>query len=290
MNPKLRIGVVGDVHLFFDERDVETLDGSGYDLLAFVGDLSGYRRDGTNVARCIARLRTPALVIPGNHDAASLLHLGAETFERPRLARLLGRGQERRCRALRGALAPVPLVGYSRHEVSAGGETFDVIAGRPHSQGGGFFAFARHLERDHGVRSFEDSAKLLTELVDQSPHERLLFLAHNGPTGLGSRRHDIWGCDFRREEGDWGDRDLEAAIAHARQSGKRVLAVIAGHMHHRLKGGGERRWQLEEGGTLYVNAARVPRIERRQGAKLRHHVCVETDGAVARAELVSVPA
>ena len=290
MSAKVRIAVVGDVHLAFDERDVEALDGAGYDLVAFVGDLAGYRRDGTTVARCIARLKTPALVIPGNHDAANLAHLGAETFERPRLAWLLGRGQTRRCRKLSEALAPVPLAGYSRHEVRSGTLALGLVAGRPHSQGGSFFAFARHLHADHGVKSFEGSAKLLSELVEQSPEERLVFLAHNGPTGLGNRRHDIWGCDFRREEGDWGDRDLEAAIAHARGLGKRVLAVIAGHMHHRLKGGGERRWQLEREGTLYVNAARVPRIERRGAAELRYHVRVETDGERATAELVSVPA
>jgi predicted phosphodiesterase len=77
---KLRIGVVGDVHLRWDDRDVADLDAARYDLLAFVGDLTGYRRDATEVARSVSRLATPALVIPGNHDGASLPHLAAETF------------------------------------------------------------------------------------------------------------------------------------------------------------------------------------------------------------------
>ena len=66
---------------------------------------------------------------------------------------------------------------------------------------------------------------------------------------------------------------------------KRVLAVVAGHMHHRLKGGGERKWLVESDGVLYVNAARVPRIEK---SGQRYHVCLETDGERARAELVAV--
>ena len=66
-----------------------------------------------------------------------------------------------------------------------------------------------------------------------------------------------------------------------------MLAVVAGHMHHRLKGGGERRWLVERAGVLYVNAARVPRID---GDGRRYHVRLETDGETARAELIAVTA
>lgn len=282
----IRIAVVGDVHLRWDDRDVELLDAADYDLVAFVGDLAGYRQDALGVATSIARLRTPAFVIPGNHDGVSLPHLAAETFERRRLAAVLGRGQRRRCRDLRQALGPVPLAGYSLHEVRRETLALSVITGRPHSQGGDFFAFASYLEEVYGVSSLTASADRLCRLVDEAPHERVIFVAHNGPSGLGARRHDIWGCDFRRQEGDFGDADLRAAIEHARRAGKRVLAVAAGHMHHRLKGGGERKWLLESDGVLYVNAARVPRIEH----ELRYHVCLETDGERARAELIAVTA
>jgi len=284
----LRFGVIGDIHSSWDERDVGDLDAAGYDCLLFVGDLASYRHDATGVARLISRLTTPALVIPGNHDGVSLAHLAAETFERRRLARALGRDQARRCAKLRRALEPVPLVGYSRHDVASDGLGVTVIAARPHSQGGSFFAFSRYLEDRYGVGSFESSARRLCRLVDEAPHDRIVFLGHNGPTGLGDRRSDIWGCDFRREEGDFGDADLRDAITHARERGKRVLAVVAGHMHHRLKGGGRRTWQVERDGTLYVNAARVPRVERRGEARTRHHVRLETDGERATAELVEV--
>ena len=148
---------------------------------------------------------------------------------------------------------------------------------RPHSMGGDELHFARHLSDRFGVHSMDESAELLCRMVDESSANQLLFLAHNGPSGLGTGRADIWGCDFRPAEGDQGDRDLQEAVAHARRRGKRVLAVLAGHMHRRLRGGGARRWQLTREGTLYVNAAVVPRfrlVRREQGAKRveRHHV------------------
>lgn len=281
----IRIAVIGDVHLHWDDHDVELIDRGGYDLVAFVGDLAGYRRGALGVASSIARLVTPALVIPGNHDGVSLPHLAAETLERRGIARVLGRGQARRCRDLAAVLGPVPLAGYSLHEVRRADLRLSLIAARPHSQGGGFLAFSGHLEARFGVSSLSRSAERLCELVDAAPHDRVLFLAHNGPTGLGARRDDIWGCDFRKREGDFGDADLRAAIDHAKRVGKRVLAVAAGHMHHRLKGGGERKWLVESDGVLYVNAARVPRIEK---SGRRYHVCIETDGEGARAELLAV--
>ena len=117
-----------------------------------------------------------------------------------------------------------------------------------------------------------------------------LFLAHNGPSGLGSGRADIWGCDFKKDEGDFGDEDLRLAVDHAQSSGKRVLAVLAGHMHHAIKGGGERRWQIERDGVLYVNAARVPRIFEHEGRHVRHHIAITLSEQGARAEPVLVDA
>ncbi|MFO0567443.1 MAG: hypothetical protein U0263_17420 [Polyangiaceae bacterium] len=69
----VRIAVVGDVHLAWDERDREDLDGAGYDLVAFVGDLAGYRQDALGVAQSISRLRTPAFVVPATTTASASL-------------------------------------------------------------------------------------------------------------------------------------------------------------------------------------------------------------------------
>lgn len=287
MAPPTRIAAIGDVHRLFDARDAEQLHALGYDLILFVGDLAGYRgREALAVARHIARLETPALVIPGNHDGTHLLHLAAEVFDwRPLRDRLGGR-QHRRVARLERALGRATLAGYSLHPLDA--HELTVVAARPHSMGGPRLAFSKHLARAHGVRSMNDSAAKLRRLVDEAPHRRLIFLAHNGPTGLGNRRDDIWGCDFRPAEGDFGDPDLRSAVDHAEQIGKRVLAVVAGHMHHHLRGGGKRRTELRRDGTLYVNAARVPRIERRGGTERRHHLSIVVDGDLATAEAVSL--
>jgi uncharacterized protein (TIGR04168 family) len=82
----------------------------------------------------------------------------------------------------------------------------------------------------------------------------------------------MWGCDFKPGGGDWGDPDLAVAIDYARQAGKRVLAVVAGHMHLETRHGRQRPWRIERHGTLYINAARVPRIYTREAETHRHHV------------------
>lgn len=274
----MRLGVIGDIHLCFDEVDVRQLDEEGYDALLFVGDLAAYSvKGGLEIARRIASLSTPTYVMPGNHDAAHVGQMAAEVLEVDALIPLLNLGQEDREAELADALRPAILTGYSRHTLAVDGRVVEIVAGRPHSARGPRLAFRPHLDARFGVEDLEDSVRTLTALVDESEADELIFFAHNGPHGLGGKRDDIWGCDFRKEEGDFGDLDLERAIEHARRRGKRVRAVVAGHMHHALRGGGHRRWQLERDGTLYLNAARVPRIFERAGRTLRHHVELRVD-------------
>jgi uncharacterized protein (TIGR04168 family) len=272
MSDTARIAVIGDVHLSWNDEDRRWFTASDYDLVLFVGDLAGYLRDGRRVARSIAQVGKPVLLIAGNHDGVSLAHIAAEVFDRPRVRAALEGGQSRRCLALQRALRPAAMGAYSCHDYQLGQRSLTVIAARPHTLGGPRLAFAHYLRERFDVSSMEQSADKLRALVDESRHDDLIFLAHNGPTGLGERKTDIWGCDFRPEEGDFGDPDLRDAIEHAQRAGKRVRAVIAGHMHHRVKGGGRRRWLVRQGGTAYVNAAQVPRIDRRRGE--RHHVRV----------------
>jgi len=274
----VRIGVLGDIHMHWGSRDLGWFGRSGYDLLLVVGDLASYLRDGRPVARSLAQLPMPTLVMPGNHDGVSLPQLLAEALRRDGWCQRLGRGQGRRCRRLERALEPAAWVGYSRHAFALRDRALAVIAARPHSMGGPRLSFARHLGERFGVRTLAESARRLEALVDQCDHEPIVFLAHNGPTGLGARAGDLWGCDFRSSEGDFGDPDLGQAVAYAQRQGKRVLAVVAGHMHHRLRGGGQRRWLTRRDGVWYVNAARVPRIGVRQGRRQRHHVLLRWDG------------
>lgn len=272
----LRIAVIGDVHLLWDAADVRYFNESSYDLILFVGDLAAYRHRGAlSVARSIAQLRRPTLVLLGNHDGVHVGQLVAEMRRSEQMSFALGAGQARRCDELSAALGGTTLCGYTLHPAPGREDDLVIVAGRPHSMGGSYIAYRRHLERRFGVASIEESARRLCGLVDAAGPRRLIFFAHNGPTGLGSGRSDIWGCDFRKAEGDWGDEDLRVAITHARSAGKRVLAVVAGHMHHAVRGGGRRRWHLEQDGIVYVNAARVPRIFDHDGRRYRHHVALE---------------
>ncbi|MGB5809915.1 MAG: metallophosphoesterase [Polyangiales bacterium] len=279
------IGVIGDVHLFWDGQDVEFFNHSGYDLLLFVGDIAAYTQiRGLHVARSIRTLRIPALCIPGNHDGLHALQLGAEIAPGAhRLRHAFCRGQDWRCRALGLALGDVDLVAFARRRLDLAGLPINLVVGRPHSIGGRRVACERYLTTKFGVDSLDASSARIKALVDEGDDSPIVVLAHNGPSGLGDRADSIWGCDFRKQEEDWGDRDLEEAIGYAKSQGRRVLATVAGHMHRRTKKGKNRPGQIVNDGTLYINAAEVPRHRIRDGAMRRHHVRLDLTPSSATA-------
>ena len=275
MKKVLRLGVVGDLHGAFEPADVTGLDAKGYARLIFVGDLgTGTLATDRRVARAMARLATPLFVMPGNNDCAHAPMLRAELGHGSGMAELLRESGARHRSSSVGASGDVVWCGYSRHRLDAGGWSLTVVAGRPYAMGGETLSFADELALRYGVRSMEESIDRLVALVDEVDTEAVLFLGHNGPTGLGAERDALWGSDFRDGEGDHGDPDLAAAIAHAKARGLAVLGVVAGHMHHRLRGGGMRRWSERRDDTLYVNPARVPRIVHEGGSVKRHHVAL----------------
>jgi uncharacterized protein (TIGR04168 family) len=280
------IGVVGDVHLYWDDEDVAFFNSAGYNLLLFVGDLAAYTQvRGRRVARSLRKIRVPAMCIPGNHDGLHALQLGAEIAPRAhRLRNAFCEGQARRCRSLDKALGDVELVAYSQHRLAPAGVPLNVVVGRPHSIGGRRLACLRYLDEAYGVDSMEASIERMKVLIDACDDAPILFLAHNGPSGLGDRADSIWGCDFRKKEEDWGDQDLEEAVRYANGSGRKVLAAVAGHMHRRTKSGKSRPAQVEKDGVLYVNAAEVPRHRQINGQKKRHHVrlTVSSGGVTAK--------
>lgn len=285
----VKIAIVGDIHLAFSDDDLAYFNSSAYDLILFVGDLSNYwPRQTFRIATRISRLRKPSLLIPGNHDTVDLFQLISEVKGWRAAAWLFGLGQGAKHRTLQRRLGTAQLGGYSLHPYAFVGCRFDVIAARPFSMGGRELGCAAYLKRRYGVASMQESAALLKQCVDQSDADQLIFLAHNGPFGLGDKRHDIWGCDFAKDESDYGDSDLTEAIGYAAQSGKQVLAVIGGHMHHSLKGGGQRQRHLARDGIHYLNAARVPRIFQRDGETCRHHVALSIDDRTVAVEEVLV--
>jgi len=269
----IHIAVIGDVHSKFDLQDVAYFNQSDDALLLFLGDLAKYRhREGIEVAKIMARLTKPALYIPGNHDGVHALQLLAEVKQNKFWSNTFSSGLQRRMRQIQNVIGNVTVCGYSTHSFDFDGIAFDVIAGRPFAMGGSHFSYAAHLQRTYGIDSMVASAQRLKQCVDAAQSDQLVFLAHNGPTGLGTANTDMWGCDFRPEAGDFGDWDLQQAIEYAQQQGKRVLAVLAGHMHHQVKGGGLREWQRKIGEVVFVNAARVPRIFELDGGPCHHHV------------------
>jgi uncharacterized protein (TIGR04168 family) len=282
-----RIGVVGDVHGQFDEVDARLLDAHGYDLLLFVGDFAGYKQsEALRVARAMRALQTPAIAIPGNHDGVTALQLLSEVLPRAGIAReLLSKGQESRCARIARELGAIPCEGYRLHVPRELG--LQVLTARPHSCGGPRMAFARYLRDRHRVDSMTASGeRMIRQLDDADTSLPLLVLAHNGPTGLGETRESIYGCDFRASEGDFGDLDLRMLLDEAKRRGFVIPAVVAGHMHHALKGGGQRVWAVREGATLHVNAARFPRHRERDGGWWAHHVRLVVEGGMARVEEV----
>ncbi len=286
----VKIAVIGDIHRSWDDSDTEYFNHSDYDIILIVGDLPGRSHmHTTQMARKISKLSKQSLYIPGNHDGVSTLQLLAELQGNPTLIEAASGRQDLRCRRLEKAIGPVQFCGYSLHPVSIRGVTFDIIAGRPHSMGGKNMGYRPYLRRKYGIGTMAQSAARLKELVDQSQAGSILFLAHNGPTGLGRERTDIWGCDFRKKAGDFGDSDLREAVDYAVLRGRNILGVAAGHMHLRLKGGAQRVDTVRKDGILYMNAARVPRIFTNEaGIVQRHHVRLTTNESKAEASHVLV--
>ena len=283
----MKLAIIGDVHKAWDDADVDYFDESTYDALLFVGDLPGHTHRGVeDIARRIARVRKPIYFMPGNHDGVSISQFAGELRQNEKWIEKFANHQHGLVDKLKTALGPAIYTGYSRHTLEYGGVRVDMVAARPHSMGGPTLAFRPYLKEKFGINSIEDSATRLKALFDECQGPIIVF-SHNGPAGLGSERDSIWGCDFMKEGGDFGDPDLQIALDHARASGKQILAVIAGHMHHKLKGNGMRRWFLrDENGTAYINAARVPRIFKMIGTKHYHHISLKTDGRGAFVEEV----
>lgn len=262
----MQIALIGDIHGAWDTADTAYFNQAGYDALLLTGDLP--RHVGAlPVARRLAGLQVPAFMIPGNHDATGLIQLYAEMAGHRRLAPRTALGMPERVARLAAAMAPVVLGGYSLHRLS---DDLGLIMARPHAMGGDRLYFRDYLRRVYGVADLAASRALLCRRIDAAPRD-LVVLAHNGPAGLGDDRLAPFGCDFDPSRGDFGDIDLAEALTYARDRGHRIRAVVAGHMHHEIRGdGGLRRTVVRDRNTLYINAARVPRIE--DDGRRRHHV------------------
>lgn len=279
----MKLAAIGDIHGFWDEHDTAYFNNSDYNGLLFTGDLGRITGD-SGVAAHLSKLTKPAWMVPGNHDGATLLQLGAEIKNKPLLCELAAIGMQRRVNALAKKLLPVDLCSYALKSLDS---DLALLVARPHAMGGDRFYFQPYVKKQLGIDSFAASAAKLKTLVDQAP-ERLIVLSHNGPAGLGDTADAPFGNDFRPEAGDFGEPDVREAIDYARQTGRQVLAVVAGHMHHRNpKTKAVRNTWANDGQTLYINAAKVARISKKDNS--RHHVrlVIEQSQVIADAVYVS---
>lgn len=249
------------------------MENGDQDLVAFVGDLGD---EDVELVQEVSAIAAEKAVILGNHDAW-------QSFSRRRPTGKLRQSLEALDR---------DHIAYAVREIPNAG--ISMIGARPFSWGGPSLRSPELYDRLYGITDMTSSADKIYEAARCAQHRDLVLLAHNGPSGLSRAPQDIYGKDFGRAGGDWGDPDLELAIQRIERSGWRVPCVIAGHMHHRLLSprGALRTRFLMRGSTLYVNPAIVPRIRpMADGETVAHFVrMVWCEGSLDRVDEIWVDA
>lgn len=279
-----RLAVFGDLHGAFSDADVAALTRRGVDGAVLLGDLGG--RTEARPPPWLGALREwgrPVWWTPGNHDAVSWSAMMAELTGGGVTDAGAIRAVVSALSAWEGELGAGALLAW--RGVPLGGAW--LVGGRPMSYGGPRVGFSGVLEARWGVSDRAGSAAALRAAISACPDPlaTLLVVAHQGPAGLGDDRAAIFGRDFHVDEGDWGDEDLADALGEVAEA--RPTVVLAGHMHHALRGGGARRTVWQRGQRLVVNAARVPRVAR-DGARYHVEVALGPLGA-AVAEVACRP-
>lgn len=261
-NSPIQIAVVGDVHDQWETADELALKHLGVDLVLFVGD---FGNESVEVVEQIASLDLPKAAVLGNHDA----WYSASEWGRKKCP--YNREQEDRVQQQLDLLGQAH-VGYGKQDFPSLG--LSVVGSRPFSWGGPEWKNQAFYRDRYGVNNFEQSTAKILAAAHSTTCDRIIFLGHNGPFGLGAQPEDACGRDWKPTGGDHGDPDLAQAITQVRSDGKAVPLVAFGHMHHRLRHTQERQRTAvvvapgEE--TIYLNAACVPRIIEQQGDRLRN--------------------
>jgi uncharacterized protein (TIGR04168 family) len=249
--PRFRLAVVGDVHDQWGPADGVALERLGVDGVIFVGD---FGNEAIDLVAQVADIPLPKAVAPGNHDA----WYSATPWGRKKCP--YDPQQEDWVQRQLDLLEAVH-VGYRHLDFPAFG--FTAVGGRPFSWGGPKLKYAKFYRERFGVTNLEESTARIIQAVDQARFQSLIFVSHSGPAGLGREPEAICGRDWKTHGGDFGDPDLTQAIAHARTQGHHIPLVVFGHMHHSLRHRSDRlrqRLEQDKQGTLYLNAACVPRI------------------------------
>jgi uncharacterized protein (TIGR04168 family) len=279
---RLKIAVVGDVHNCWEPEDEQALKQLGIDLLLLVGD---FGNEAVDVVQMIAAVDIPKAAVLGNHDA----WYSATDWGRKKCP--YNRDLEDRVQQQLDALGNSH-VGYSHLDFLE--FNLSVVGSRPFSWGGASWKSSEFYSQRYGVRNFADSTTRIVQAAQAAASPTILFIGHCGPTGLGDRPEDPCGKDWPPIGGDHGDPDFADAIGQVRQLGKAIPLVVFGHMHHQLrhtKTVQRTTVQVSDEGTLYLNAACVPRIIQTETGRFRNFSLVQLEiGGVTQASLVWVDA
>ncbi|GAA0157586.1 hypothetical protein LIER_14825 [Lithospermum erythrorhizon] len=240
----VRIAVIGDLHdEWLLEEDAKALQFLKPDLVLFTGD---FGNENIELVRTIAGLQMTKAAILGNHDAWRTKRF-SEREKDPVQLQLECLGDEH--------------VGFRRLDFPT--LKLSVVGGRPFSCGGKDLYRERLLKARYGISKMDESSKRIYHAARGTPdNHSVIFLAHNGPSGLGSNMDDICGRDWIPGGGDHGDPDLENAISQLKQTTRlSVPLVVFGHMHKGLAYGGIRKMiAIRDDGTTYLNGAILPRV------------------------------
>ncbi|MDJ1172172.1 TIGR04168 family protein [Roseofilum sp. BLCC_M154] len=276
----LKIAVVGDVHDQWENADAQALHALGVDLVLFVGD---FGNESIPVVEAIAALDLPKVIVLGNHDC----WYTASPWGRKKCPydRQLEDRVNHQLQLLGETHVGFNSLDFPQFQLS-------VVGARPFSWGGPIWQNGGFYQERYGVNSFTESANKIIAAAQKTAYETVIFIGHCGPQGLGNQPEDICGKDWNPLGGDFGEPDFRAAISATRQQGKQIPLVTFGHMHHRLR---HTQAQLREAiaqdnqGTLYLNAARVPRIITTDTGKSRNFSLVTLENhIITQASLIWV--
>ncbi|CAN1809738.1 hypothetical protein LINPERHAP1_LOCUS25694 [Linum perenne] len=207
-----------------------------------------FGNENVELVQSIADLKFPKAAILGNHDSWTTQKFSSKNKDRVQL-QLESLGDEH--------------VGYSRLDFEE--LKISVVGGRPFSCGGDQMYRKRLLSARYGVQDMEGSVRKICNATLGTPDDNLvILLAHNGPTGLGSKINDICGKDWSVGGGDHGDPDLAQALSRIKEFNKLCIKlIIFGHMHKELayRNGLRKMIVVADDGTIYLNGAIVPRVK-----------------------------
>ena len=262
----LKIAAIGDIHEQWEAADALALEHLGIDLVLFVGD---FGNEAVEIVEAIAQISLPKAAILGNHDA----WYTASDWGRKKAP--YDHHEEDRVQKQLDLLGKAH-VGYGKLDFPE--FNLSIVGGRPFSWGGTEWKNKDFYQDRYNIQNFPQSTNRIIEAAKSATCDHLIFLAHNGPVGLGEEAESPCGRDWQPLGGDFGDPDLGLAIAATQNLGKSIPLVTFGHMHHRLRHTQKIQRQAiatNPQGTIYFNCASVPRIIQTATQRLRNF-CVVT--------------